>query len=239
VDPLDDMTMWTFSEYVPTNNAWGVRAAQFKAPPPATPALANIPACGTTTTVTINGTSANSSEFFDPGSDAGGPGFNHLNVSVTGPSAITISNIVFVNPTQVTASFNVPSNATSGTYTVTVTNPDGQAATISFNLNCGTVTCGDPTGLAASNITTTGATIGWTAVTNATSYNYQYKPNSSGTWSTAASTNGVSVNLSGLTAGTLYDWRVQATCSTGSGNYVASQFTTAATVVCNAPSGLS
>ncbi len=35
VDPTDDMTMWTFTEYVPTTNAWGVRAAQFLAPPPA------------------------------------------------------------------------------------------------------------------------------------------------------------------------------------------------------------
>src|SRR5438045_4373593 len=73
VDPTDDMTMWTFSEYACTTNAWGVRAAQFKAPPPATPALASIPACGATTTITINGTSTNNSEFFDPGAEAGGP----------------------------------------------------------------------------------------------------------------------------------------------------------------------
>jgi hypothetical protein len=237
VDPLDDMTMWTFSEYVPTTNAWGVRAAQFKAPPPATPALASIPACGATTTITINGTSSGNSEFFDPGADAGGPGFNHLNVSVSGPSAITLSNIVFVNPTQVTAAFTVPSNATAGAYIVTVTNPDGQTATTTFNLSCGTITCGNPTGLTSSSITTSSATVGWTAVTNATSYSVQYKAASSGTWITVASaTTATTVNLSGLTAGTLYDWQVQSTCSTGSGSYVAAQFTTAS--VCNAPSGL-
>jgi hypothetical protein len=36
------------------------------------------------------------------------------------------------------------------------------------------------------------------------------------------------MNLTGLTASTLYDWRVDANCSGGSGNLVASQFTTAA-----------
>ena len=149
VDPTDDMTMWTFSEYAATTNAWGVRAAQFKAPPPATPALAIVPACGTTTTITINGTSTNNSEFFDPGDDvgAGGPGFNRLKVDVSGPSTITVANVVFVNPTQIKADFSVPSNATSGSYTITVTNPDGQTSTTTFNLSCAPPVCGDPTGL--------------------------------------------------------------------------------------------
>lgn len=138
VDPVDDMTMWTFSEYVATTNSWGVRAAQFKAPPPATPSIdaSTPPGCGVTHVI-INGQSVSNSEFFDPGPDAGGPGFNHLKVSVTGPTTVTVSNVVFVNPTQVTADFNI-TNATAGNvYTVAVTNPDGQTATTTFTMSTG------------------------------------------------------------------------------------------------------
>ena len=241
VDPNDDMTMWTFSEYVPTTNAWGVRAAQFKAPAPATPVLATVPVCGATTTVTINGTSTNNSEFFDPGPDTGGPSFNRLAVSVSGASTIGVSNITFVSPTQIKADFNVPANATSGTYTITVTNPDGQTSTTTFNLSCSAPACGDPTGLSSSNISTTGATASWQSVTNAISYKVLYKVTGSATWLDSGTVNSpaTSLGITGLAAGTSYDWQVRATCSGGSGNYVAAQFTTTANVTCNPPTGLS
>ncbi|MBL7701884.1 MAG: T9SS type A sorting domain-containing protein [Ferruginibacter sp.] len=89
--------------------------------------------------------------------------------------------------------------------------------------------CGDATGLTASAITQTGATVSWTAVSGATSYDVDYKTNASSTWTNAATaTTTTSVNLTGLTAGTLYDWRVRATCPAGAGNYVQAQFTTTA-----------
>lgn len=232
VDPTDDMTMWTFSEYVPVTDAWGVRAAQFMAPPPPTPVLSATPTCGTTTGITITATSTNNSEFFDPG-----PGYNRLNVSVSGPSPVTVNNIFFVNSTKVTADFAVPSNATSGSYTVIVTNPDGQTSTTTFNLSCSASSCGDPSGLAASGITSSSATLSWTAVTGANNYDIQYEVANSGSWTTLT-TSSASANLSGLNASTIYDWKVRANCSTGSGNYVASQFTTAVVSTCNAPSAL-
>ena len=37
VDPLDDMTMWTFQEYCNNTGTYGVRAVQLKAPAPVTP----------------------------------------------------------------------------------------------------------------------------------------------------------------------------------------------------------
>ncbi|HNJ95628.1 MAG TPA: pre-peptidase C-terminal domain-containing protein, partial [Ferruginibacter sp.] len=40
-------------------------------------------------------------------------------------------------------------------------------------------------------------------------------------------TTSTSVNLAGLTASTVYDWRVRATCAEGAGNYVQAQFSTA------------
>jgi len=133
VDPNDDMTMWTFSQYVPKSNSWGVRAAQLKAPKPAHPSLASTPNCGSSS-ITINGTSSNNSEFFDPGSDAGGPGFTRLKVSVKGPSTVTVSSVVFVSPTKITAAFTLPAGALAGTYKVFVTNPDGQKDSTTFTL---------------------------------------------------------------------------------------------------------
>jgi hypothetical protein len=89
--------------------------------------------------------------------------------------------------------------------------------------------CGDASGLIASAITQTGASVSWTAVSGATSYDVDYKTNASSTWTNAATaTTATSVNLTGLTAGTLYDWRVRATCPAGAGNYVQAQFTTTA-----------
>jgi hypothetical protein len=93
-----------------------------------------------------------------------------------------------------------------------------------------TSSCGTPTGLTSSGVTTTGATVSWTAVSGASSYAVDYKANSSSTWiSAATATTGTSISLSGLTSGTLYDWRVRATCSGGNSAYATAQFTTTST----------
>jgi Metallo-peptidase family M12B Reprolysin-like/Secretion system C-terminal sorting domain/Fibronectin type III domain/Bacterial pre-peptidase C-terminal domain len=100
--------------------------------------------------------------------------------------------------------------------------------------------CGDASGLNAGSITTTDATVSWSAVSSAISYDVDYKAASSATWINAATaTTATSVALSGLTQGTLYDWRVRATCTEGSGNFVVAQFTTTTPPTCNAPTGLS
>jgi hypothetical protein len=103
----------------------------------------------------------------------------------------------------------------------------------------GAIACGDATGLTASAIGNNTATVSWNAVANAVSYAVDYKLNSSGTWiSFATAQAGTSANLTGLTQGSLYDWRVRATCASGSGNFVTAQFTTTAPFICNAPAGL-
>jgi hypothetical protein len=87
--------------------------------------------------------------------------------------------------------------------------------------------CGNPTGLTSSSITQTSATVSWTAVSGADTYDVDYKEASSPTWINAATaTAAISVDLAGLTASTLYDWRVRATCPAGTGSYVQAQFTT-------------
>jgi hypothetical protein len=100
-------------------------------------------------------------------------------------------------------------------------------------------TCGTVAGLTTSSITTTSATISWSALGGALSYDVDYKLNSSGTWINAATaTTSISVALSGLTAGSLYDWRVRANCSGATGAYASAQFTTTSTATCGTVTGL-
>lgn len=101
----------------------------------------------------------------------------------------------------------------------------------------GAVACGDPTGLSSTSVTSNSATVSWAAVSGAISYAVDYQANGAATWTSAtASTSSTSVALSSLTAGTTYNWRVRATCTAGSGNYVSASFATSA--ACGTPTGL-
>jgi hypothetical protein len=107
-----------------------------------------------------------------------------------------------------------------------------------FTITTGS-SCGTPTGLTASSITTSSAMVSWIAVSGAQNHAVDYKLNSSSTWiSAATATTATSLNLTGLNSGALYDWRVTATCSTATSAAASAQFTTTSTAVCNAPSGL-
>ena len=87
--------------------------------------------------------------------------------------------------------------------------------------------CGTPTGLTASSITNTSATVSWTAVSGAVTYNLQWKATSSSTWTTVSGLTTTSQSLTGLTAGTAYQFQVQTVCSAGTSAYsAASSFTT-------------
>ena len=89
-------------------------------------------------------------------------------------------------------------------------------------------TCIAPSGLSASNIASTTATLNWSAVSGALVYTVEYKPTSSNTWIVATGgTYGLSVNLYSLTPNTTYDWRVYTNCSlTEASGYSYSQITT-------------
>ncbi len=101
-----------------------------------------------------------------------------------------------------------------------------------FTITSGT-SCSAPTGLTASAITATGATVSWTAVSGATSYDVDYKLTSSSTWTSAATaTTATSVSISGLTASSTYDWRVRTNCAGGSSTYATAQFATTAASNC-------
>ncbi|WP_460220493.1 reprolysin-like metallopeptidase [Psychroserpens sp. MEBiC05023] len=83
-----------------------------------------------------------------------------------------------------------------------------------------------PTGLGASNVGETTATLSWDAVAGAT-YDLRYRQTGTSTWTTTAVT-GISSNVTGLTALTQYEAQVRSKCSGGSNSaYSASvNFTT-------------
>lgn len=78
--------------------------------------------------------------------------------------------------------------------------------------------CGTPTGLGATTTQTTAA-LSWATVSGATSYTLQWKLASSSTWTTVNNISTNSYNLSGLTAGTSYNFQVRAVCGSTTGAY--------------------
>jgi FG-GAP-like repeat len=125
IDPEDDMTMWTIQEWNHATNSYAMRVAKLLAPPPATPASASPATAASgqsSVNVTITGTVANGSGFFEPG-----PTFaKHIAATVSG--GVTVNSVTYTSPTQITLNLSTV-GATAGTKDVTVTNPDGQALT--------------------------------------------------------------------------------------------------------------
>ena len=101
-------------------------------------------------------------------------------------------------------------------------------------------TCDVPTGLAASNVTYNAADVTWIAGGTETAWNVQYKTGTAD-WTTV-SANAATYHLSGLTAQTTYQVRVQANCGNGNlSDWTATiSFTTEAEPVdpCDAPTNL-
>lgn len=135
VDPSDNMTIWTFQQYTNATNSWAERAIQIKAPPPATPIGMTPIICNEQkkSEVVLTGRSENNSGFFDPGNDASGPGYSKR-LQVTSTGNVTISNIVFENPTQLRFEINYSSSAPGSNQTLTITNPDCQSVTFGYKL---------------------------------------------------------------------------------------------------------
>lgn len=88
------------------------------------------------------------------------------------------------------------------------------------------VSCGVPSGLSASSVTSSSATLNWGSVSGANSYNVRHKKTSLTTWTTTTSTT-ASKAISGLSSSTAYEFQVQAVCSNGNSAFSASKtFTT-------------
>lgn len=158
--------------------------------------------------------------------------------AVSGASSYTIdykasTSTTWINAASAntTTSVNLSGLAASTVYDYRVrTNCSGSTSTYTatqFTTAGTTASCGTVSGLSSSFITTSSATVSWSALSGATSYNVDYKVNSSSTWTSAmVGITGTSYSLTGLSGGTLYDWRVKANCTSATGAYASSQFTT-------------
>jgi hypothetical protein len=139
VDPNDNMTLWTFQEYCNASNSWGVRVFSLMAPaPPPTAAINSLATVNIAASIPVSivaNSTPNNTGFFDPGPDAGGPGYaNHITATSTG--GITMNSVSFVDSMHVNLNINT-SASSPGTYTITISNPDGQTTTIPITVVSG------------------------------------------------------------------------------------------------------
>ena len=96
----------------------------------------------------------------------------------------------------------------------------------------GVGSCGIPSGLNTTNVKNTSATFSWTPVAGAYLYHLRFKTISAVDWTTV-STNLNSINIKPLTAGTSYNYAVEAICNSGPSAFSPSQnFTTTGTGYC-------
>ncbi|MDH3708993.1 MAG: fibronectin type III domain-containing protein, partial [Cyclobacteriaceae bacterium] len=78
----------------------------------------------------------------------------------------------------------------------------------------GGVTCEDPTNLQTSNIGSTTVTLTWDAAGGAVNYRIAYRPvNSGGSWEAIIEQPGTTLNATGLSSSTTYEWVVRTLCS--------------------------
>jgi bacillolysin len=144
--------------------------------------------------------------------------------------------------TDLTSTFTIPATATVGTTRMRISMADatgkpacgsytyGEVEDYTITITGGTgTTCGVPTSPTSASITSSGATLSWTAVSGATSYSVQYKTSAATTWTSITGITTTSRALTGLTASTAYQWQVLSVCASGS-----SAFTTAATFTTSA-----
>ncbi|MFM2134746.1 MAG: hypothetical protein RL021_146, partial [Bacteroidota bacterium] len=156
-------------------------------------------------------------------------------VSVTGATSYNLTYCVAgtTNCTTASSASNsiTVSNLSPGTtynYTLQTVCSTGTSSTVSGTFTTIATSCGDPTNLATSSLTSSGVTLTWVAVSGAISYNIQYKTATATGWTTTTSTV-TSKSITGLSAATTYNWQVQAVCNGVLGAYVAGpNFTTAA-----------
>lgn len=136
LDPKDDMSMWTISEFCQSANSYAVRITRMMAPPPPvsnTAVPATVLSNAASVNVVVTGLAPAGEGFYDPGPDPAAPHtpFNHLTAVGAG---VTVNSITYNSPTQVTLNISTV-GSTAGVKTITITNPDGQTTTVPVTVN--------------------------------------------------------------------------------------------------------
>ena len=122
----------------------------------------------------------------------------------------------------------------TGFTSLTVVSNDTDAYTDSITM-CLTISvtsvepsCIEPIDLVVTNVTANEATVGWTSSNNGDSFEYQYVESGTDPAETGTSTSATSVDLTGLTGLTTYDFYVRSMCADGSvSEWSSVSFTTA------------
>ncbi len=144
---------------------------------------------------------------------------SYLPYKLTGPTS-SVQQDNNVDPFE-----RVDVTGASGTYTITVTHKGtlvGGSQNFSLiisGLSGTSVVCNAtvPTGVATSNITSTGATISWDVVNEAT-YDVRYRAVGTSAWTTNA-INGTSIILNSLLTSTDYEVQVRSKCTSTNSSY--------------------
>jgi bacillolysin len=156
------------------------------------------------------------------GTNDKGSSYSVTGIGLTEADAILYrTNTVYLVPTSQYADWRTACiNAATDLYGST-SNEVVQVENAWYAVGIGTAgggggSCNIPTGLASSSITSSSATVSWSAATGAISYNLQYKVSTSSTWITVSGITGTSYGLTNLSASTTYNFQVQSVCSGGS-----------------------
>ena len=220
-DP-DGVTFWVTGEYNAAST-WSTRIASFT--------LDNCSSCGspaspvtsaiTANTATVGWTAISGANNYDVD--------YQLNGASAWTNAATATTAVSVNLSALTPNsaynWRVRANCTAGSSAYV-------QSTFTTSLACSAVA-----GLASSSITSSSASVSWTAVTSALNYDVDYQITGAATWTNAVTgTTSTTASLSGLSASTGYSWRVRANCTAGAGAYTSAAFSTLS--LCGATSGL-
>jgi hypothetical protein len=98
--------------------------------------------------------------------------------------------------------------------------------------------CAAPSGVGATGITQTGATLTWTAVGGAAGYEYVIDQNAAAPTGAGTPISGNSYTATGLNAGTNYYLHVRTACSSSFSSWTNYAFSTSAQPACTAPANL-
>ena len=196
--------------------------------------------------------------------DSFGDGWNGASVAVQ-QNGVTIATVTFSDGSSYTANVtlcdNVPSTLvwTTGNYdsecSFTFVDPTGATLYTSSGLTSGTIfsfttscsgstpptPCNVPTNLNATATAYNAADVTWTAGGSESAWNLQYKAASASNWSSNIAVTTTSYHITGLTAETAYQVRVQAVCGNGeTSDWATASFTTPAEPAnpCNTPTNL-
>lgn len=155
---------------------------------------------------------------FYPGTTAA-----QYNISVASSGSFIVSdNAAWITPittsgtsATTTLSFTTTTNTTGATRTgiITLTGNCGYTQTISVTQSYLASTCATITGASALSNSSTSATVNCTATGSPTFYRIYYKKSTATTWVWYGSYASVPVTVSGLAANTLYNFKVEAACS--------------------------